>query len=421
MLTNTPSTRLTALVVLTGGGLELALRLQQGLQGDAHIYANKRALKTRFPEADANAIRSFDAVGLLLAQLWEAYDQIVLFFALGAAVRLIAPLLQDKHSDPGVVVIDDVGRFAISVVSGHAGGANDLTRHCAHLLGAVPVVTTASDVHNTLAVDLLGDTMGWHRENSSQVTAVSAAIVNGEPVAILQEAGQRDWWDTSSQSDDAKRRGECLVSDCIKSYSAPTWPRNLVPVNSLREVTATPFAALLVISDRLLEGLLEGLPTIVYRPPSLVLGVGCRRGVSFAALDLFTKTTVKAHHLSFQSITVLASADIKADEGALQMLAQHYSWRFETHTVEALKTVTAIATPSERVQRLIGTPSVSEAAALLSSHNGQLVVCKQKGEAMTLAVARRSYSDPTGNDANSASARNRGEIAQRYPNGKAEW
>ncbi len=396
MLTNTPSTRLTALVVLTGGGLELALRLQQGLEGDAHIYANKRALKTRFPEADANAIRSFDAVGLLLAQLWEAYDQIVLFFALGAAVRLIAPLLQDKHSDPGVVVIDDVGRFAISVVSGHAGGANDLTRHCAHLLGAVPVVTTASDVHNTLAVDLLGDTMGWHRENSSQVTAVSAAIVNGEPVAILQEAGQRDWWDTSSQSDDAKRRGECLVSDCIKSYSAPTWPRNLVPVK-------------------------EGLPTIVYRPPSLVLGVGCRRGVSFAALDLFTKTTVKAHHLSFQSITVLASADIKADEGALQMLAQHYSWRFETHTVEALKTVTAIATPSERVQRLIGTPSVSEAAALLSSHNGQLVVCKQKGEAMTLAVARRSYSDPTGNDANSASARNRGEIAQRYPNGKAEW
>ena len=136
MLTNTPSTRLTALVVLTRGGLELALRLQQGLEGDVHIYANKRALKTRMFEENANAIRSFDTVGLLLVQLWGVYDQIVLFFALGAAVRLIAPLLQDKQSDPGVIVIDDVGRFAISVVSGHAGGANDLTRRCAHLLGA---------------------------------------------------------------------------------------------------------------------------------------------------------------------------------------------------------------------------------------------------------------------------------------------
>jgi len=388
MLIDTTFTKRIALVALTRNGLELALRVQQGLEADAHIYASQRALKTS--SSEGNAVTSFDSVGLLLAHLWEVYDQIVLFFALGAAIRLLAPLLQDKHSDPGVVVIDDAGKFAISVVSGHAGGANDLTRHCAHLLGAVPVVTTASDVHNTLAVDLLGNTMGWRRENSSQVTAASAAIVNGEPVAILQEAGQRDWWDNT--------------------YS---WPRNLVPVNSLCEVTVAPFAALLVISDRLLEGLPQGLPTIVYRPPSLVLGVGCRRGVSFAALDLFIKTTVKAHHLSFQSITVLASADIKADEGALQMLAQHYSWRFETHTVEALKTVTAIATPSERVQRLIGTPSVSEAAALLSSHNGQLVVCKQKGEAMTLAVARRSYSDPTSNDANSASARNRGESGIR--------
>jgi cobalamin biosynthesis protein CbiG len=95
------------------------------------------------------------------------------------------------------------------------------------------------------------------------------------------------------------------------------------------------------------------------------------------------------------------------------MLAQHYSWHFETHTVETLKAVTAIATPSERVQRLIGTPSVSEAAALLSSHNGQLVVCKQKEDAMTLAMARRVYSDLSDNDTNSTSA-------QWYPNGKGD-
>jgi cobalt-precorrin 5A hydrolase len=365
--TETTSIRRIALVVLTRDGLELALRVQQSLDDDVHVYASQRALKTSSQEAEVNALTSFDSVGLLLADLWETSSQIVLFFALGAAIRLIAPLLRDKQSDPGVVVIDDVGKFAISVISGHQGGANDLTGQCAHLLGAISVVTTASEVHNTLAVDLLGDTMGWHIEDPSQVTRVSAAIVNREPVAIFQEAGQRSWWKNTHP-----------------------WPRNLVRVNGLYEVRAASFAALLVISDRLIEGLLEGLPTVVFRPPSLVLGVGCQRGVSFTALDGFIKTTLKAHRLAFQSIGVLASADIKADEVALQKLAQQYSWRFETHTVEELKAVPAIATPSERVQQLIGTPSVSEAAALLSSRSGQLIVCKHKGEGMTLAVARRA-------------------------------
>jgi cobalt-precorrin 5A hydrolase len=381
------ATRRTALVVLTKDGMELAWRVRQGLAGETHIYANQRALKARPPETGVNAIRSFDAVRSLLSQLWETYDQIVLFFALGAAIRLIAPLLRDKHSDAGVVVIDDAGNFAISAVSGHAGGANNLAKQCASLLGAVSVVTTASDVHHTLAVDRLGETMGWRIENPSQVTEAAAAIVNGEPVAILQEAGQRDWWDDTC-----------------------AWPENLIHVKSLSEVTTTTFAALLVISDHLLDGLPEGLPTIVYRPPSLVLGVGCQRGVSFATLDAFIKTTLQTHRLAFQSIAILATADIKANEVALQMLAQHYSWRFEIHTVEALKAMTAIATPSERVQRLIGTPSVSEAAALLSAREEQLVLGKCKEEGMTLAVARRSYSDPASNHARSARMQESGEI-----------
>lgn len=369
-MTDKTSTRSIALVVLTRGGLGLALRVQQGLAGDVHIYANQRALKIGLPETETIAIRRFDAVKPLLAQLWGTYDQIVLFLALGAAIRLIAPFLQNKHSDPGVVVIDDAGTFAISAVSGHAGRANDLARQCAHQLNAVPVVTTASDVQHTLAVDLLSDMAGWHIEDPSQITKVSATIVNGEPVALFQEAGQRDWWDNSR-----------------------AWPENLIHVNSLGEVSAATFAAVLVISDRLLDGFSAGVPAVVYRPSSLVLGIGCRRGIPFAALDAFIKATLEAHHLAFQSIAILASADIKADEEALQMLVQRYSWRFETHPVEALKAVSAIATPSERVQRLVGTPSVSEAAALLSARHGQLVLCKCKGEGMTLAVARQTCSD----------------------------
>ncbi len=355
-----------ALVVLTKAGLALALRLQHGLATGVDIYASQRACKAQDALIGHDrdiSITSFDTVAPLLSQLWTKYDQIVLFFALGAVVRLIAPLLRHKHQDPGVVAIDDAGQFAISVVSGHIGDANGLARRCAELLGATPVVTTASDVHHTLAVDLLAQTNGWYIEDTSALTTVSAAIVNREPVALLQDCGELAWWGNDS------------------------WPDNLLAVSNPQE--ASNFAALLVIADRLIEGLPQDVPTLVCRPPTLVLGMGCRRGVSFSTLETFVKETLAQHRIAFYSIDVLATADIKADEEALQMLAQRYGWSFETHTVETLKTMTTVPSPSARVQRLIGTPSVSEAAALLSSNKGELIVPKQKGEGMTLAVARK--------------------------------
>jgi cobalt-precorrin 5A hydrolase len=374
MLTDTPATKRIALVVLTRSGLKLAVRLQCELADDVHIYASQRALKTQDTTAEDagknsshRTMTSFEMVGPLLTHLWKTHDQIVLFFALGAAIRLMAPLVQDKHLDPGVVAIDDAGRFAISVVSGHLGDANGLAKRCADVLGALPVVTTAAEAHHILAVDLLGRTMGWHVEDTSHMTAVSASIVNGEAVAVLQQAGDPNWWE-----------------------SERPWPKNLIRVAHQREVSASTCAALLVISDRIMEGLPQEVPTIVYRPPTLVVGIGCRRGVSFSSLDTYIKETLTTHGFAFQSIAILATAEIKADEVALQLLAKQYSWSFEVHAVEALKTMTAIPNPSERVQQLVGTPSVCEAAALLSSQGGELVVCKHKGEGITVAVARRS-------------------------------
>jgi cobalt-precorrin 5A hydrolase len=364
------TTKRIALVVLTKAGLALALRLQQGLATDVHIYASPRA----FPHKSPPSITRFAKVASLLSELWTTYDQIVLFFALGAVVRLIAPLLQHKHVDPGIVAIDDAGRFAISIVSGHSGDANGLAQRCAKILGAIPVVTTASEVHNTLAVDLLAHTQGWQVEDPSAMTTVSAAIVNAEAVAILQDCGELDWWE-----------------------SEHPWPDNLIHVTNPQEVSATRFAALLAITDRLIEGLPQDVPTLVYRPPTLVLGIGCRRGVSFQTLDTLVKGKLAEHRLAFQSVALLATADIKADEIALQMLAQRYGWDFETHAVTALRTMTEVPNPSKRVQHLVGTPSVCEAAALLSSNGGELIVSKQKGEGMTMAVARKAYGAREGN------------------------
>lgn len=130
-----------------------------------------------------------------IATLFQAYDQLVFFVSLGAVVRLIAPHLRGKDEDPGVLVIDDAGQFVIPVLSGHVGGANAWAERLAALLHAMPVLTTASDVGKTIPVDILGRELGWRVEAPKvNITRVSAHVVNGEPVAVVQEAGSPHWW-----------------------------------------------------------------------------------------------------------------------------------------------------------------------------------------------------------------------------------
>ena len=130
-----------------------------------------------------------------IAQLFADFDQLVFFVSLGAVVRLMAPHLKSKDEDPGVLVVDDAGQFVIPVLSGHVGGANAMAEQIAALLGGTAVLTTASDVGKTIAVDILGRELGWKVESPKiNITRVSAAVVNEEPVAVVQEAGSPHWW-----------------------------------------------------------------------------------------------------------------------------------------------------------------------------------------------------------------------------------
>ena len=166
----------------------------------------------------------------------------MLFLATGAAVRLIAPLLEGKHRDPGVVTVDDAAGFAVALCGGHGGGANALAARVADTLGATPVITTASDSVGVPALDSLGENLGFRLEEGSDLAAVGAALVSGEKVRLVSE-----------------RR----------------WPLGPLPENVVR--TDEREAPLILVSDRLVE---VPRPAVVYRPPSLVAGVGCSRGAA---------------------------------------------------------------------------------------------------------------------------------------------
>jgi len=310
------------------------------------------------------------SVKLILPDLFKQYNGIILFISLGAVVRMIAPILVDKKVDPAIVVIDDRGEHVISVLSGHLGGANELTRHVAAVLGARAVITTASDVQGTIPVDMLGRELGWVVDSFDKATPVSAAVVNEEPVALIQETGERNWW-----------RYDKPVPAHIKVYASTT------------EALQEPFNAALVVSDRLLEPeeeeqlLSNG---VLYRPKSLVLGIGCNRGTALEELEAGVLDTLQELRLSVKSVRNIATIDLKKDEEGLLALCAKYGWELVTYTPSELNTV-QLPNPSETVFKYTGAYGVSEPSALLSSGADHWLLEKKKSGNMTLSVARVSY------------------------------
>lgn len=131
----------------------------------------------------------------MVEEIFKEYDSIICIFSLGAVIRLISNLLVDKKTDPAVIVIDDKANFVISALSGHLGGANALSKSIADILNSTAVITTAADVNETIAVDLLGNNFKWRIENFENVTKVSAHMVNEEKIGVYQDAGESKWWD----------------------------------------------------------------------------------------------------------------------------------------------------------------------------------------------------------------------------------
>ncbi|MEH0846361.1 precorrin-3B C(17)-methyltransferase [Micromonospora sp. CPCC 205711] len=288
-----------------------------------------------------------------LRTAWAECDAVVAFLATGAVVRILAPLLGDKRTDPAVVVVDEAARHAVALLGGHAGGANALAAEVGALLDARPVVTTATD-----AVGLPGlDTLGWPVEGA--VAAVSRAILDGEPVRLVADA---------------------------------TWPLPALPENVRPEPEPAGAAGAasadrgwrLLVTDRVVP---VDARTAVLRPPSLVAGVGSSRGVPAAEVAGLLHRALADAGLSAASLRCLASVDLKADEAGIVDSARALGVPLTTRTAAQLAAVD-VPHPSEVVRAAVGTPSVAEAAALYGG--GTLLVPKTASAMATVAVARHA-------------------------------
>ncbi|MDQ0268627.1 cobalt-precorrin 5A hydrolase [Cytobacillus purgationiresistens] len=350
-----------------------------------HGVAHARSYAEKFPYADLYYMKKFEqgdeavrqiqlfdgTVRLLLPALFQQYKGIICIISLGAVVRMIAPLLIDKKKDPAVLVIDDKGQYVVSVLSGHIGGANALTNEFANAIGATPVVTTASDVQKTIPVDLFGAQFGWVWDSEEKLTSVSASVVNEEHVAIVQEAGERNWW----------------------MYERPM-PTNLKIYPSTKEAINAKPQATLLITDRLIDAHEEVLIEngVIYRPKSLVLGIGCNRGTEMEEIEQVIDETLAELHLSKQSVKAVATINLKKNEiGLLSLIAKH-NWSFVTYTPEQLNEM-PFQNPSETVFKYTGAYGVSEPAALRYANTKELLLEKKKSGNVTISVAKVTFEE----------------------------
>lgn len=355
-----------ALVAITKHGVEMGRQLAQKFPGTDLYYMSKFARG----DEEARGIQLFSgSVRLLFPALWPAYKGLILIISLGAVVRMIAPLLEDKKKDPGVVVIDDRGEHVISVLSGHLGGANELAREVAAVIGARPVITTASDVQKTIPVDLFGRRFGWEWESAEKLTPVSASVVNEERVAVINESGERDWW-----------MHETPIPPSIREY------------DTIREALADRPQAALVVTHRLLAA--EEQPIldngVLYRPKVIVLGIGCNRGTSAEEIEAVIRETLDELRFSLKSVKAVATIDLKKDEAGLLAVCEKFGWPLVWYTPEELNQV-KLEEPSETVFKYTGAYGVSEPAAKLYAGVDKLVLTKKKSGNTTISVALMPY------------------------------
>jgi cobalt-precorrin 5A hydrolase / cobalt-factor III methyltransferase / precorrin-3B C17-methyltransferase len=302
------------------------------------VTAAGRAAAVRLAQAWPGQTVSYDGPArLALPRAWAQCDGLVCFLAVGATVRVIAPLLDSKWSDPAVVCVDESARHAVAVVGGHAAGANALAARVAEVFGADAVITTATD-----AVSLPGlDVLGWVTEGA--VGTVSRALLDGEPVRLEADT----------------------------TWPLPSLPATVGDVGTHR----------IVITDQIVS---PGQRTVVLRPPSLVVGVDAGSGVAAAEVLGLAGAALAEAGLSQASVTALATVQDSAAEAGLTEAARRRGWALTTYPASLLATVEVPRVSDASAQP--GPPSLAEAAALASG--GELVFPARRSAAATVAVAR---------------------------------
>ncbi|MEY8591935.1 precorrin-4 C(11)-methyltransferase [Butyricimonas hominis] len=343
-----------AIIISSEQGLQIARTIRQELPGTE--------LFTKGEQADCTGITSITA---FVSEHFSRYDALIFIGALGICVRAIASSVQSKYTDPAVINIDTTGRHVISVLSGHVGGANRLTRRVANILGAEAVITTQSDNTGLWALDTLGKEQGWKTETTAPMNDIITAFVNTRPTALLLDT-----------RDEGTR------------YLERTAPEHVKIFYHFEDIDFSKFQLLVAVTPFRHE---SPIPALYYRPAVLHLGVGCRKECNPEGVAENIFHALESARLSPLALASVSTIDLKKDEPLVHDIARKAGVSLHVYTANELKDI-EVPNPSEKVTEVTSVPGVAETCALKSASNTRLLLEKQKhklseGNDFTFAVA----------------------------------
>ena len=297
-----------------------------------------------------------------VAKQWKEFEAFIFVGAMGICVRTIASLIEDKHTDPAVICVDSMGSHVISVLSGHVGGANELTHRVASALGADPVITTLSDNAGLWALDTLEERFNWPIASEDDMNACIFAFVNRHPTALFME-----------------------VRDEGTDYLEKTLPDHVTILNDLSEADPKKYKLLIMVTP-FRRYAPEGMLSLHFVPMVGTIGFGLAHHPDDYKFIYNQMDEALAEWGILPCASRYCTIDVKAGEPFVQLLKEGYDEEVEFFTAEQLAAV-EVPNPSDTVAKHVGTPSVCEAAAIMGSNHGKLIVPKIKGKNFTVALA----------------------------------
>jgi|GEM_PF-35309 len=343
-------------IAFTDSGLAIGKLIQKEFQ-HSKLYTSRQTVYSK----DVLKLENLDA---LLKYNFQRYDVWIFIGALGICVRSIAPYIRDKQTDPAVINIDEQGTFVQSVLSGHKGGANELTRKLSRVLQAQAVITTSSDLQEIWALDLLADRFKWNvsaggtgadqqANDSKSFNEAISLFVNNRPTALVLK-----------------------VKDTGTSFLEKTKPAFADIYYDLQSVDQTQYELLIYVGYELFQ---STIPTLSFYPSCLSLGTGCSKDIEPALFEEMLLKQLADEHIAYQSIAVITSVDIKAGEQAYLDIAKKYNWHFTTFPAAELGNM-PLANPSDVVLEKIGIQGVSESSSARVAHTAYWLIEKTKAE-----------------------------------------
>lgn len=353
---NIVNKRKKAVISLTPGSVLLGKEICHRMGEDYHFYYPQGREKGGFP---------YTGLKKLLPELFKnsEYEALICIMATGIVFRILGPYAEKKDKDPAVIVADEKGEFFINLLSGHLGGGNDLCRELADGFKATPVITTATDVRGLTAVDQLARNQAFKIEPLENIKIINSRLLEGKKITIYTDLSLTDM-----------------------PLGFPPSEYVIRPINSesfsAKGSTCRVYLTSKVVKEKDLKR------NLFLRPPNLIVGIGCRRGIAGEAIEKLLLNVFKEKGLSIKSLCCIATGDIKADEPGIHWVAKKMGLPLKIIDRSEIKRADIKYTSSDFVLTQTGVGGICEPTAILAAGKGDLIVPKTSGQGITVAVAR---------------------------------